>query len=115
MDYYTTSSLVYTAAAIEQGFEGINGSLYIAGFIPSDSTWRFPKTPHNVALMEARSEDYLQIIGGHYHGNVMQGKISEHYKCRWTGWNEEDDYPADYSGYKIIQRNNKPFPVWDKE
>lgn len=117
--YFYTQSLATAAAAIEQGFEKIetdkgNGKYKVIRYWSEDGkAWRFPKTPHNVALMEVQEGDLLQIIGGHYHGSVATGNVPEHMKEKWTG--KPAIQPRDFVGTTIIYRNNKPFPVWDEE
>lgn len=128
-DYFTTQSQATAFAAIEQGFEGYdvipvpdcsyvesylcNGSL-TATFSPKYIIYRFPKTQHSVALMKLKEGD---VIMGH--GSVGQARYGGEYtkegelKIKWIDGCWTGFYPED--GEVIIQRNNKPFPVWDKE
>jgi hypothetical protein len=124
MEYFTTSSLVYAAAAIEQGFEGcetniIGYSEWTKQFIPSvlgTLQHRFPKTPHNVALMEAREGDMIMFRGkfGAYVISSDSYTIPAQKESNCDHCFSVLD-GGTLKGKTIIRRNNKPFPVWDKE
>jgi hypothetical protein len=143
--YYTTQSLATAAAAIEQGLEGCETlydrckdkaeyekklqrpAKYISEGFFTDTNydddkihiclprqWRFPRTPHNVALMEVQHNDFikdpkcLQSVA-----TVEKIPTNKSIKIYWDGDEFYDDY--DKENHVIIYRNNKPFPVWDKE
>lgn len=127
-EYYTTRSLATAAAAIEQGFDGIEANTYPNGWVHCDKmkqkekglldpnwyAWRFPKTPHNVSLMDGKEGDFVLVNGGIYSGYGQ-------YKADYSGnlYIIRDELLRDIGSppfnYTIIHRNNKPFPVWDKE
>ena len=122
MENYTTSSLVYAAAAIEQGFEGceyrytnegqikwIKGNDYAAHY------WRFPKKPHNVALMELQMDDVAQVHRWHAYTDEEQPASVIMMPYMRISIVELRDRLRSSADYTIILRNNKPFPVWDKE
>ncbi len=73
---------------------------------------RFYVAPDCVRLLEPQIGDILQIVGGHYHGNVVHGEVPAHMKARWTGGPEFQ--PPEYVGVTIIQRNGIAFH-WPKE
>ena len=108
-EYYTTQSLATAAAAIEQGFEDgqTSTSYQDGGFhegvdLDIGEEWRFPKTPHNEALMEVMVDDTVEDPMGYGHVTIHEVYGISSAFCR-------------QENCKIIYRNNKPFPVWDKE
>jgi len=126
-EYFTTSKLVYAAAAIEQGFEGIEP---LAGqdtpfrkpvrHWVNGLAWRFPKTPRNVALMEAREGDIVMsenAIGRVSTFERPNGRenLSDYWKNVYfvVYWGS-CDFEVPYNNESIIYRNGMPFPVWDK-
>lgn len=118
-EYYTTRSLATAAAAIEQGFEGCETKDVFDNWRPwfannPTSKYRFPKTQHNVALMDGKEGDFVLVDGGIYSGYGQ-------YKADYSGslYIIRDELLRDIGSppfnYTIIHRNNKPFPVWEKE
>jgi len=148
-EYFYTSWLVYAAAAIEQGFEGCEtlyridyrGGCWHKSFILTndyESNWRFPRTPHNEALMEKQLWLDTVIMRKPWNNWLLVGTYgdmrsrNEYVPCIY--WNEDYndrfDVPVedhtniqfdnlDDKNIIIIQRNidgkPHPFPVWDKE
>jgi hypothetical protein len=118
-EYFYTSSLVYAAAAIEQGFEG-GESLRITGWENMfysigeyAEEWRFPRTPHNDALMAKREFDVVKQVGKTIAFDkigIVQYNMNHKLRVHHRGF---DDLYLD--NWIIIYRNNNPFPVWDKE
>jgi hypothetical protein len=115
-EYYTTRSLSTAAAAIEQGFEGCESYACrwwydgLHQMIMTDNIvkeWRFPKTPHNVALMYPVTGDIIKTQDPNDKHRYQLG-YWEHVSC----------YSL-LSAPTIITRtiNSKPvpMPVWDKE
>ena len=116
-DYYTTQSLATAVAAEwEQNFlecesycEGINLEMqWFLGFNPHAEKWRFPRTPHNEGLMKPIYEIDCLNYGKSYgtfcffEGDGIKVRCGD---CLTM-------FPI---SSPIIHRNNKPFPVWDKE
>jgi hypothetical protein len=69
-----------------------------------------PKCYH---LLDPIEGDHLQVIGGHYHGSVVQTEVPKEMMSRWTG--DPSLQPENYCGYKIIQRNGIAFMWPDAE
>lgn len=125
-EYYYTQSLATAAAAIEQGFDDVESTHYDAekkdfwykGFfqiVDSDyecCKWRFPKTPHNVALMEKKVFDVV-VENGSSAGNVYCYGNGDLY----ASWGENDHAINDNMVIIARKINEKyePFPVWDKD
>lgn len=146
IEYYTTQSLATAAAAIEQGFEGclscyrdemFKGTdsewsnyegLLISGWLDAGepiTEWRFPRTPHNEALMEVQLKDWCHYILYLDNPNFNDGYLGMIDGVYGQNRITLDNYqgtktltPNPYLTSKhltIIHRNNKPFPVWDKD
>jgi hypothetical protein len=120
-EYFYTSSLVYAAAAVEQGFE--NGEScetrkhgehwWDEVLFDFCDKWRFPKTPHNVALMNKQEFDVVKQIGKAIAFNKV-GIISYNMNRKLYVYHSGfDDLHLD--NWIIIERNGFVFPVWDKE
>jgi hypothetical protein len=108
--YYYTRSRATFEIANEQGFE--NGK-YLIGISESYpvNEWRFPKTAHNVALMEHRLGDCVEYPFG---DSTRCGKITEIIRLDGDLLLFDGNYKIPKNA-TIIYRNNKPMPVWDKE
>lgn len=128
-DYYTTSERWKAELAILHGLEGCESTtvkdFYVngcnEGFTPCEINcnslidcvqWRFPKTPHNVGLEAHRENDICkQILPS---GFTMLGIVEKDSDDNlYVDWGGGEDY--DLSTWTIIERNNKPRPVWDEE
>jgi hypothetical protein len=122
-NYYTTQSLATAAAAIEQGFEGCETYEHRAiGFfvLPKWYTvnnihdgqrqWRFPRTPHNVALMDVQKKDVVYYPSQHGDVGGIVTSINEYGFVKI-----KNEYYSYKENLVIIYRNNKPFPVWLRE
>jgi hypothetical protein len=140
-DYYTTTSLATAAAAIEQGFEGCE-TVYdyldtedgvpvpypVHQFVAEHSgsndyeinSWRFPKTPHNVGLMIPLVGDLLSDgkLAGYFEKFTLVESLDEdndeYYEAPSVRM-YDTTWALHYEDYRIVERNNKPFPIWDKE
>jgi hypothetical protein len=130
-EYYTTTQLGIAYFALLHKFEGIEtltGSIQekwrVVRYWQDGKAWRFPKTPHNLAIMEPIVGDYVQAK---FHAHIG-GTISRITGDRlWlsfpftaddeTGvWKYRDDMFCMTKKTAIIMlRNNQLFPVWDKE
>jgi hypothetical protein len=146
-EYYTTSELGHAWFAIFQGFErcetyvdrfdwninlmqngetettGYSKNLYVAYFIAESfnaKKWRFPKTPHNMALMKEQDGDivfYEDEGVGSIYGNYFE---DDFLYVQWAAHSRLDSLFL-YVGRKIkiisrmINGKPQPFPVWDKE
>jgi hypothetical protein len=118
-EYFYTSSLVYAAAAVEHRFEG-GESLRITGWENMNYSigefaklWRFPKTPHNVALMNKQEFDVVKQIGKVMSFNkvgIIEYNMNRKLFVQHSGF---DDFYID--DWIITERGGFPFPVWDKE
>lgn len=108
-EYYYTHSLATAASAIEQGFEdcetydkGLFRKEYEwhKGFDPRTEyeQWRFPKSPHNVALMKPKINDLVFTSEKDYCIINYDAEL----------------FDIKHGVETVIYRNNKPFPVWGK-
>ena len=107
-DYFHTSKLYYAAAAIEQGFIGL--------YLNAD-TYDFPRTPHNVALMELQVGDLVKFNN---YKNTYGTVIEIHNEGRSIYVSNNPEYTertqfAIAEDLTSVMRNNIPFPVWDKD
>jgi hypothetical protein len=111
-EYYTTSELWTKEIAVLQGFQGYFYSIGMCNDYPC-SKWHFPKTQHNVALMKVRENDLVKIIGGVDRQVAYCYKIESELYLSFCGSSYANNMLC-RSIITIIQRNNMPFPVWDK-
>lgn len=146
-EYFTTSELAYARLAILHGFEGCeshwlgtsDAATWHNGFNPFASAWRFPKTPHNVGLMEIRERDAIAVMKHEFNGmpylaSVCEedndshklmvfsnhdwqsriGEPSESLKQYIEGWRDCHNARTVII-YRTINGKPTPFPVWDEE
>jgi hypothetical protein len=134
-EYYVTSELINAVAAIKQGFElqeyaynhitqGIIWEDYDVDFFTmlclDADKWRFPKTPHNMALMQPILDDIVTWYEeGSYSELRYVGIVSQvlNNGCSlYIKENTRKHHPYKSSDQvTVIQRNNMPFPLWDEE
>ena len=104
-EYFYTSELGYADFAVKHGFEGVEalkhtGKWSVTRYWKEDGkAWRFPRTPHNEALMGVKEGDVIIDSNGKQRPYIYN-------RCNYI-------YAKNLE--TIIYRNNKPFPVWDKE
>ena len=119
IEYFYTSELGYADFAVKHGFEGVEALKYtgkwsVTRYWKEDGkAWRFPRTPHNEALMAKREFDVVKQIGKTIAFNkigIIQADSRLKLFVQPDGFR---DYDLD--NWIIIERNNEPFPVWDKE
>jgi hypothetical protein len=120
-EYFYTTQLGYADFAVKHGFEqpqawtgimtGWAEGLY--GRENVGNNYRFHKTPHNVALMNKQEFDVVKQIGKTIAFNkvgIIEYGLNRKLIVRHSGF---DDPHID--NWVINERNNIPFPVWDKE
>lgn len=126
MKYFYTSELGYADFAVKHGFEWgeyliedyDNYPKWVAftqsyGRWKEWHKWRFPRTPHNEALMVKQEFNVVKQIGKTIVFNkigIIQADSRLKLFVQPDGFR---DYVLD--NWIITERNNKPFPVWDKE
>ena len=122
-EYFYTSELGYADFAVKHGFNGVEALKYtgkwsVTRYWREDGIkWRFPRTPHNEALMGKQELDIVKHIGKTIAFNkvgIISYNMNRKLYVHHSGF---DDLHID--NWIIIERNINgkpyPFPVWDKE